>query len=54
MRELINKAMKLVLKARKSRDVKTKDEVLDGIWEILVNLDYETRSMSKSLTPSEN
>jgi len=38
---LVRKAMKLVLKGRATRDLKIKDEVFDGLWELLVNLDYE-------------
>jgi hypothetical protein len=38
---LVRKAMELVLKGRATRDLKIKDEVFDGLWELLVNLDYE-------------
>ena len=38
---LVRRAMELVLKGRASRDLKIKDEVFDGLWELLVNLDYE-------------
>ncbi len=40
-RKLIEKALKLVLVGRSAKDVKIKDEVLDGLWELLMNLKYE-------------
>ena len=40
-KKLIERAMDLVIRGRVSRDLKIKDEVFDGLWELLVNLDYE-------------
>ena len=40
-KKLIERAMDLVIRGRATRDLKIKDEVFDGLWELLVNLDYE-------------
>jgi phosphoribosyl-ATP pyrophosphohydrolase len=40
-KKLIERAMDLVIRGRASRDLEIKDEVFDGLWELLVNLDYE-------------
>ena len=50
-RNLIEKALELVLQGRSAGDAKKKDEVFDGLWELLVNLDYELRQKQ---TPSPN
>jgi len=41
----------LVLRGRSARDAKTKNEAFDGLWEILINLDYE---LKQKQTPSPN
>jgi len=50
-RNLIEKALDLVLQGRSTKDVRKKDEVFDGVWEILINLEYELRQKRE---PSPN
>ena len=50
-RKLIEKALDLVLRGRSARDAKTKNEAFDGLWELLINLDYE---LKQKQTPSPN
>jgi hypothetical protein len=50
-RKLIEKALDLVIQGRSARDAKTKNETLDGLWELLVNLEYE---LQQKQTPSPN
>jgi hypothetical protein len=50
-RNLIEKALELVLQGRSVKDARKKDEVFDGLWELLVNLEYELRQKQ---TPSPN
>jgi hypothetical protein len=50
-RNLLEKALELVLQGRSTKDTRKKDEVFDGLWELLVNLDYELRQKQ---TPSPN
>ncbi len=42
-RNLLEKALELVLQGRVTKDIRKKDEVFDGLWELLVNLEYELR-----------
>ena len=51
IRKLIEKALNLVLKGSFARDMETKNEALDGLWEILINLEYE---LKQKQTPSPN
>ncbi len=37
-RNLLEKALDLVLQGRITKDTRKKDEVFDGLWELLVNL----------------
>ena len=50
-RNLLEKALDLVLQGRSTKDARKKDEVLDGLWELLVNLEYELRQKQE---PSPN
>jgi len=50
-RNLIEKALNLVLRGRSAKSMAKKNEVFDGLWEILVNLDYE---LQQKQTPSPN
>jgi hypothetical protein len=50
-RKLLKKALDLVLRGRSARDAKTKNEAFDGLWELLVNLEYE---LQQKQTPSPN
>jgi len=50
-RKLLEKALNLVLRGRSARDAKTKDEAFDGLWELLINLEYELRQKQ---TPNPN
>ena len=50
-RKLLEKALDLVLRGRSARSVKTKNEAFDGLWELLINLDYE---LKQKQTPSPN
>jgi len=43
-RRLLEKAVDLILKARASRDIKAKDEALDGLWEIIINIDFDLKN----------
>jgi len=42
-RKLLDKALDLVLRGRSAKSVARKDEAFDGLWELLVNLEYELR-----------
>ena len=50
-RKLLEKALNLVLRGRSARDTETKNEALDGLWELLINLEYE---LQQKQTPSPN
>ena len=50
-RKLIEKALDLVIQGRSARDVKTKNKAFDGLWELLINLEYE---LQQKQTPSPN
>ncbi len=50
-RKLLEKALDLVLRGRSSNSMEKKNEAFDGLWEILVNLDYE---LKQKQTPSPN
>jgi hypothetical protein len=50
-RNLVEKALDLVLQGRSTKNTRKKDEVFDGLWELLVNLHYELRQKQ---TPSPN
>ena len=41
---MLEKAVDLILKARASRDIKAKDEALDGLWEIIINIDFDLKN----------
>ena len=43
-RKLLEKAMDLILRARASRDIRAKDEALDGLWEIIINIDFDLKN----------
>jgi hypothetical protein len=43
-RKLLEKAMDLIIKARASRDIRVKDETLDGLWEIIINIDFDLKN----------
>jgi hypothetical protein len=43
-RKLLEKAMDLILKARSARDVRAKDKALDGLWEIIMNIDFDLKN----------
>jgi len=43
-RRLLEKAMDLIIKARASRDIRVKDEALDGLWEIIINIDFDLKN----------
>ncbi len=50
-RKLIEKALNLVLRGRSSNSMKKKNEAFDGLWELLINLEYE---LQQKQTPSPN
>ena len=50
-RNLLEKALELVLQGRVTKDIRKKDEVFDGLWELLVNLEYELRQR-QALSPN--
>jgi len=50
-RNLLEKALALVLQGRSIKDTRKKDEVFDGLWELLINLEYELRQKQ---APSPN
>jgi len=43
-RRLLDKAMNLIIKARASRDIRAKDEALDGLWELIINIDFDLKN----------
>ena len=50
-RKLLEKALNLVLRGRSAKSMAKKNEALDGLWEILINLEYE---LKQKQTPSPN
>jgi hypothetical protein len=46
-RRLLERAMDLILKARASRDVRAKDEALDGLWELIINIDFDLKNRER-------
>jgi len=50
-RNLLEKALDLVLQGRSTKDTRKKDEVFDGLWELLINLEYELRQ-KQALSPN--
>lgn len=50
-RNLIEKALDLVLQGRSTKDTRKKDEVFDGLWELLINLEYELKQ-KQTLSPN--
>ncbi len=50
-RKLIEKALNLVLRGRSSNSMEKKNEAFDGLWELLINLEYE---LQQKQTPSPN
>jgi len=43
-RKLLEKAMDLIIKARSTRDIRVKDEALDGLWELIINIDFDLKN----------
>ena len=50
-RKLLEKALDLVLRGRSARSLAKKNEAFDGLWELLVNLEYE---LQQKQAPSPN
>ena len=50
-RKLLEKALELVIQGRSVKDARKKDEAFDGLWELLINLEYE---LKQKQTPSPN
>jgi len=51
-RWLMKKALDLVLYGRSARDVKTKNDAFDALWEILINMEYELRKKNQTISPN--
>ena len=51
-RWLLKKAFDLVLYGRSARDIKTKNDAFDGLWEILISLEYELRRKNQTISPN--
>jgi hypothetical protein len=49
---LMEKALDLVLYGRSARDIKTKNDAFDGLWEILISLEYELRMKNQTISPN--
>jgi len=50
-RKLLEKALDLIIQGRSAKSMAKKNETLDGLWELLVNLEYE---LQQKQTPSLN
>jgi len=50
--KLIRKALDLVLYGRSARDIKTKNDAFDALWEILISLEYELRMKNQTISPN--
>jgi len=48
----MKKALDLVLYGRSARDIKTKNDAFDGLWEILISLEYELRRKNQTISPN--
>jgi len=51
-RWLMKKALDLVLYGRMSKDVRAKNDALDALWEILINIEYELRMQNQTISPN--
>ena len=47
LNKLIKKAQDLILKGRQAKTKNEKDKALDGLWEIIINIEYELRQRQK-------
>jgi len=43
-RRLLGKALDLIIKARSTRNIRAKDEALDGLWELIINIDFDLKN----------
>ena len=43
LNKLLKKAQDLILMGRRARTMREKDEALDGLWELIINIDFELR-----------
>ena len=50
-RKLLEKALDLVLRGRSAKSMEKKNETFDGLWELLINLEYE---LQQKQAPSPN
>jgi len=48
----MKKAFDLVLYGRSARDIKTKNDTFDALWEILINMEYELRRKNQTISPN--
>jgi len=48
----MKKALDLVLYGRMSKDVKAKNDALDALWEILINMEYELHRKNQTISPN--
>ena len=44
---LIRKAQDLIIEGRKAKTTREKDEALDGLWELIINIEFELRHGQK-------
>jgi len=48
----MKKAFDLVLYGRSARDIKTKNDAFDALWEILISIEYELRKKNQTISPN--
>ena len=43
LNKLLKKAQNLIIEGRRARTTREKDEALDGLWELIINMEYELK-----------
>ena len=43
LNKLLKKAQNLIIEGRRARTMRGKDEALDDLWELIINIEYELK-----------
>ena len=43
LNKLIKKAQDLIIEGRRAKTMREKDKVLDDLWELIINIEYELK-----------
>ena len=52
LNKLLKKAQDLIIEGRRARTTREKDEALDGLWELIINIDFELRHRGLVISPN--